>query len=114
MYQYIVQIIYTRNVCRNLSQIIVFYHEIVTLAGSQQIKNHSTSSRVILFYARQCEFTHKLPGIKQNLTSVLIFDLLGTRPTLQEIGAKRRNPGSPDPTPLPQYEYSSTSVKAMR
>ena len=34
MYQYIVQIIYARNVCRNLSQIIVIYHKIVTLSES--------------------------------------------------------------------------------
>ena len=41
MYQYIVQIIYIRNVCRNLSQIIVIYHKIVTLSESQFIR-HST------------------------------------------------------------------------
>ena len=34
MYQYIVQIIYARNVCRNLSHIIVIYYKIVTLSES--------------------------------------------------------------------------------
>ena len=39
MYQYIVQIIYARNVCRNLSQIIVIYYKIVTLSESPEQSN---------------------------------------------------------------------------
>ena len=49
MYQYIVQIIYTRNVCRNLSQIIVFYRKIVTLSESPE--NARRKSGVLFLYS---------------------------------------------------------------
>lgn len=82
MYQYIVQIIYARNVCRNLSQIIVIYHKIVTLSESPEQK----LTNVLHFWCKTFYFMHTCK-LKATLRSCCFC-----RDDHQDVGAKRRNP----------------------